>query len=145
MRWITGAALAQGVVITPAEVERELVEVVEQLERGSETIARLSRELGDVSTRYELDYARALHRSQERSADMRKAAALLAVEDTYRAKALLETQLRLARDLQHDLRAQLEAVRSIGASVRSALWGGGGDGSQSGASSSRPPSGGFRP
>lgn len=129
MRNIVGGQLRQGVVITPEDVERELVEIVEQLERGTVVMSEKVRALGDVSSEFEVQYAKALHRSKERSADMRKAGALLAVEDLFREKALLETQVRLIRDTQHDLRAQLEAVRSIGASVRSAIGLGGGDGS----------------
>jgi uncharacterized protein YicC (UPF0701 family) len=134
VKHVTGENLRNGVVLTPDDIERELVEIVEQLERGTVMLSEKVRQLEQVSTEYDVQYAKALWRSSERSADKRKAQALLTVEELFRERQLLETQVRLIRDTQHDLRAELEAVRSIGASVRAAAFMGGGDGSsQSGA------------
>lgn len=128
MRYVNGAEVRGGAVILPTDVERELVDIVEQLEKGASMLAEVSAELADVAPKYELAFARALVKSSGKSAEVRRAQALLACEDLYWQKAKLEASQRLIRDTQHDLRAQLEAVRSIGASVRSALWQGGSSG-----------------
>lgn len=122
MRYISGARIAAGEVISPLDVERELVEINEQLEKGTEQLVKHSERLAQVTIDYELRSAQAMLRAKGKSIDQRKAEVLVAVEDLYREKVTLEAKVRLIRDCQHDLRAMLEAVRSMGASVRSAMW-----------------------
>jgi hypothetical protein len=138
MRHISGEALRNGEVIAPTDVERELVHIVEQLEDGTAKLTEYSERLSQVSMDYEIQWARAMVRADGKSLDQRKAQVLLICEDLFRQKATLEGQVRLIRDCQHDLRAELEAVRSIGASVRSSMFEGGSPGS---GSTSRGPNG----
>ncbi len=138
MKYISSDLLAQGVVLSPAEIERELVHIVEQIEANSAILVRESEQLADVSLKYDLAYAQAMVRAKGRSAEQRKAEVLMVVEELYREKTLCESRLRLCRDAQHDLRAELEAIRSIGASVRSSMWEQSGTGGSQGGSTRRP-------
>lgn len=137
MRYIDGEAIRQGGILLPTDVERELVEIVEQLEKGAALVVREATRRADLSLRYDLAYARALLKA-DGAADVRKARAMLVCEELYSELALTDARLRMCRDSQHDLRAMLEAVRSIGASVRSSMWEGqGSGGSASGQAQSR--------
>lgn len=128
MRFINGQALRDGAVLSPMDVERELVEIVEQLEHGTATLTRLLEEQEQVDTDLELRTAQVMLRSGQKSEGMRKAEALDVLEDEVRQSRKLAQKVRLVRETQHNLRAELEAVRSIGASVRSSMWEGQGTG-----------------
>jgi hypothetical protein len=138
VRFISGQDLANGVILTPADVERELVYIVEQLENGTELLAAEVDKAADVALRLDLEQARALLKSKHTTVDRRKADVLEQTYDLHREKLLADTRVRMIRDSQHDLRAELEAVRSIGASVRSSMWEGQGTGGSSSGSRSRP-------
>jgi len=133
VRHISSANLAAGVVLTSDDVVRELAAVNDQIEAGIEKLTDYSERLTAVQIDYELRFAQTLLRSSAKSEALRRADALLTCQDLYREKATLEGQVRLIRDTQHDLRAMLSAVQSIGAGVRSTQWndgqgtGGGGD------------------
>jgi len=128
VRFINGQALRDGAVLSPMDVERELVEIVEQLEHGTATLTRLLEEQEQVDTDLELRTAQVMLRSGQKSEGMRKAEALDVLEDEVRQSRKLAQKVRLVRETQHNLRAELEAVRSIGASVRSSMWEGQGTG-----------------
>lgn len=114
--------IAAGQLITPTDVEQELVTLVNALETGQGELAKLTRQVGDLETRYALDRARALIRSDGHNAAARDAEALLAVAPLFTELSSLRTQQRVLRDRLHDLRAAIDAVRSIGASVRSSMF-----------------------
>jgi len=125
LRYLSSANLQAGQVLTGAEVERELVEIVEQLEHGTATLTRLLEEQEQVDTDLELRTAQVMLRSGQKSEGLRKAEALDTLADEVRLSRKLAMQVRLVRDTQHNLRAELEAVRSVGASLRASMFDGG--------------------
>lgn len=107
--------------LTPPEIEEALYDIAERLEQGQRYVADLDKAYTEASMTYDLAHARALLRAEGSNADARKAAALLAVEDTYRAKEVAYLALRTARSRMEVLRVKADLLRSIGASVRTSM------------------------
>lgn len=109
---------------TPEDVEHELVAMVARLNSGARYEARITRELGDAEHAYELAYAQALLERNERSKELREAAAKIACREQWDRLAQLRTDYRTTRAGMHTLRAQLNAMQTVNASVRIASGGG---------------------
>jgi len=109
---------------TPDEVERELVDTVDRLERGASWLTTKEEERAAAKLAYELAHARAIFTSKGRSAEQREAEALLATRREYEDWQLLELSCRTAREGLHNLRSKGSYLQTISRSVGDALRGG---------------------
>lgn len=111
---------------TPDEVERELVVVLDRIERGAGWLTTQEEKRGAAKMAYEIAYARARYNSDGRSAEQRNDDALLQCLDLYEEWQLLELTCRTAREGLHNLRSILSGLQTVARSIGTALGGGGG-------------------
>ena len=98
---------------TPEQCERELLVITGRLNAGERFGTVKAREFADAQLAYDLAYARALVGSVARSADQRKAEAMLRCEDEYRDLKVAEVVDKTTRSQLHTLRSQMSAVQSV--------------------------------
>lgn len=111
---------------TPEEVELELVDTLDRIERGAGWLTTKEEQRSAAKLRYELEFARARFTSERRTVGEREDEALLACRDTYEEWQLLEMQCRTAKEGLHNLRTKANVLQSVLSSIREALRGGGG-------------------
>lgn len=126
LRHITTNPDATSRPYTPEEVEREIVDTLDRIERGAGFLTTKEEQRGAAKLAYDLAHARALLRSTARSAEGREAEAIIACQEEYEQWQLLELTCRTAREGMHNLRAKLSGTQSVLRSVGDALRGGGG-------------------
>lgn len=127
LRHITGAELVGGDrPYTPDEVEREIVDTLDRLERGAGFLTTREEQRSAAKMAYEIAFAKARFHSDGRSSEQRNDDALLQCLDLYEEWQQLELVCRTAREGLHNLRAKLSGLQSVLRSVGSALGGGGG-------------------
>jgi hypothetical protein len=123
LRHITTDPDATSRPYTPEEVEREIVDTLDRIERGAGYLTTQEEKRGAAKLEYELAYARALIRSTGRSQEQRNAEAMIACEELYERWQLLELTCRTAREGMHNLRSKLSGTQSVLRSVSDALRG----------------------
>jgi hypothetical protein len=126
LRHITTDPDATSRPYTPEEVEREIVDTLDRIERGAGFLTTKEEERAAAQLAYDLAYARALIRSTGRSAEQRNAEATIACEELYERVKLLDLTCRTAREGMHNLRSKLSGLQSVLRSASDALRGGGG-------------------
>jgi hypothetical protein len=127
LRHITGAGLVGGDrPYTPDEVEREIVDTLDRLERGAGFLTTREEQRSAAKMAYEIAFARARFRSDGRSSEQRNDDALLQCLDLYEEWQQLELVCRTAKEGLHNLRAKLSGLQSVLRSIGTALGGGGG-------------------
>jgi len=123
LRHITTNPDASSRPYTPEEVEREIVDTLDRIERGAGFLTTKEEERGAAQLAYDLGYARALIASTARSAEQRNAEAMLACEELYERVKLLDLTCRTAREGMHNLRSKLSGLQSVLRSASDALRG----------------------
>lgn len=113
--------LGAGQILTPTDVETELLTLLTRLDEGQRFLAEKDTAASLASMEYDLAFARALVRAQASSAEGRKAEALLSCEALYRDKVTAEAVVRTTKERMRVLFASVEVVRSLGASVRASV------------------------
>lgn len=127
LRHVTGADVVGGPrPYTPDEVEREIVDTLDRIERGVGWLTTKEEERAAAKLAYERKFARARWASTARSAEQRNDEALLACMEEYEQWQLLELVCRTAREGMHNLRSKLSGLQSVLRSISAALGGGGG-------------------
>jgi hypothetical protein len=113
---------------TPEEVELEITDTLDRIERGAGWLTTREEERAAAKLEHELAYARALLVSAGKSEKLREAQALIATRDTYERWQVLELTCRTAREGMHNLRTKLSGLQSVLRSASAALSAGGGTG-----------------
>lgn len=108
---------------TPEDVEHEIVDTMYRLDGGARFQAARERELVQAKLEYDLAYASAISSSTERSADRRRAAAMLACQDAYVVWQRYEQVVRTTRESMHTLRSKLSGLQTINRSVSASSGG----------------------
>lgn len=111
---------------TPEEVELELVDTLDRIERGAGFLTTKEEQRSAAKLRYELEFAHARFTSERRTVGEREDEALLACRDRYEEWQLLELSVRTAKEGLHNLRTKANVLQSVLSSIREALRGGGG-------------------
>jgi hypothetical protein len=111
---------------TPDEVERELVVIIDRIERGAGWLTTQEEKRAAAKLGYELAFARARYNSDGRSSEQRNDDALLQCRDLYEEWQQLELVCRTAREGLHNLRSMLVGLMAVAKSIGAALSGGGG-------------------
>jgi hypothetical protein len=110
---------------TPEEVELELADTLDRIERGAGFWTTQEEKRSAAKHAYELAYARARFRSTARSADQRHDEALITCAELYEEWQLLELTCRTAKEGLHNLRSKQSGLQSILRSALDASRGGG--------------------
>jgi hypothetical protein len=111
---------------TPDELEREIVVVLDRIERGAAWHTTEEEKRAAAKLAYEIAFAKARFRSEGRSAEQRNDDALLACLELYEEWQMRELTCRTAREGLHNLRSMLSGLQSVLRSIGTALGGGGG-------------------
>jgi hypothetical protein len=112
---------------TPEEVELEIADTLDRIERGAGWLTTREEERGAAKMEYQIAYARALLNATGKSEKIREAAALLDCQQLYERWQVLELTCRTAAEGMHNLRSKLSGLQSVLRSASAALSGGGGD------------------
>lgn len=86
-------------------------------------IAKRSQAEADADIAWKMAHARAILRAVGATVGEREAKALLECEDEYRAKRESEAVLLATQEAGRNVRAQLEALRSVNANIRAVTVG----------------------
>jgi transcription initiation factor TFIIIB Brf1 subunit/transcription initiation factor TFIIB len=111
---------------TPEEVELELVDTLDRIERGAGWFTTQEEKRSAAKLKYELEYARARFTSEARTVAEREDDATIKCAQLYEEWQLLELTCRTAKEGLHNLRSKAIALMSIMKSVGTAAQGGGG-------------------
>ena len=84
-------------------------------------LARRSRDAAEADAAYKCAYAKAYLAAEGKTVAEREAHAVLEVADAYLRRRIAEALQLAAQEAGRNYRAQLDALRSIGASVRFAI------------------------
>jgi hypothetical protein len=108
---------------TPDEVERELVVIIDRIERGAGWLTTQEEKRAAAKLGYELAFARARYNSDGRSSEQRNDDALLQCRDLYEEWQQLELVCRTAREGLHSLRSMQSGLQTVARSIGTALGG----------------------
>lgn len=103
--------------LTQVHVESEIWRLSKAAEDQSHELAEHSRSAAEADVAYKVCHAKALLQA-EGTVGERDARAVLACESQYRAKRATEAVQLACQERGRNLRAQLDALRSINANVR---------------------------
>lgn len=106
---------------TPDQVEREIVDTLDRIERGAGWLTTKEEERAAAKLSYELAYARSMLGASGRSESMRQAEALNANRELYADWQNLELVCRTAREGMHNLRSKLSGLQSVAKSISAAI------------------------
>lgn len=104
--------------ITPAKVESEILRLVARLEEITDELAVLARAAADAEATYKAAYAKAFLEA-EGTATVREHTATLRSHSLYKQRRYSEGTYASAKEALGTIRAQLDALRTISASIRS--------------------------
>lgn len=111
---------------TPDQIEREIVVVLDRIERGAGWLTTQEEKRAAAKLAYEIAFARRRFNSDGRSAEQRNDDAMLQCLDLYEEWQQMELVCRTAREGMHNLRSILSGLQTVARSVGVALGGGGG-------------------
>ncbi len=107
-------------MLTQSQVEAELERLVGAADTVAHDIAARAEEAARAEHAYKIGYATALLRC-EGTVALREAQALLSVEQEHLARKIADAKLLAAQETARTIRAQLDALRSVNATVRHAV------------------------
>jgi hypothetical protein len=110
---------------TPEEVELELADTLDRIERGAGFWTTKEEQRSAAKVRYELEFARARFTSTGKTVGEREDDALLKCAELYEEWQLLELVCRTAKEGLHNLRSKQSGLQSILRSASQAASGGG--------------------
>jgi hypothetical protein len=103
-------------------IESEIVRLSARAEEVTQKLAIRAREAAEADVAYKIAHAQALLRA-DGTAYVREAEATVATADEYAAKKSTEALLLSAQEAGRNVRAQLDALRSINANHRALVTG----------------------
>lgn len=109
-------------MLTQGQVEREMERLISAADEVAHDIATRAAEAARAEHEYKIAHAKALLRA-EGAVALREAQALLAVESEHLARKVADARLLAAQETARTIRAQLDALRSVNATVRHAVGG----------------------
>lgn len=106
-------------VISPVDVETAIRECSNRIARGVQVVTEREHAAADARREYDEAWAHATLRADGSNAEARKAQALLATLDERKAAEVADIAFQHAKRQAKALEKELDAWRSLGASVRS--------------------------
>jgi hypothetical protein len=117
--------LHEGRPATPPEIEAAITAVLVRIDQGVAWQTREEQRLQQLETAYDLAYARALLAAPKGAADVRKAHAVLALEQQQVERDVQRSKVKVMREAMHNLRSLQSGLQTIARSVNASLQGGG--------------------
>lgn len=103
------------------DVEAEILRLSNLAERVTTALAKRAKRSAEADAAYRSAHARAVLAADGGTVSEREASAALATEEEYLDRKLAEAELDAAKEAGRNYRAQLDALRSINASIRHAI------------------------
>lgn len=103
--------------ISPVHVEQEIQRLSARLEAFTDEIAERAQAAAEADANYKRDHAKAFL-AADGPVDARKATADVDCAELYKERRVSEALLLSAQEACRNIRAQLDALRSINANVR---------------------------
>lgn len=109
--------------ITPIDIEYQILDICDAMEAETEQYAQLSEQAANSEAKYKFTYARALvdmaaSHSTKMTVQERQARADLIANDDFRVFKINEARRVSSKEALLSLRARLDALRTLSASVR---------------------------
>lgn len=104
--------------LTPVDVEEQICRCLKDLEQATEEYEKHAKEAAQAEVTYKVEYAKALLRAEEKTVGDREARATIDCESFFYERKGAEAVLAAQKELLSTLRARLDALRSLSASVR---------------------------
>lgn len=105
-------------VLTPVEVESEILRLVSRLEDMTAELAVYARAAADAESTHKAAYAKSFIEA-EGSMTLREHHATLRTHSLYKQRRYSEATYASAKEALHTMRVQIDALRTISASIRS--------------------------
>lgn len=106
---------------SPYAIERRLLDLDRLIDEAHTELRGAEEEYHKAKATYEVAFAKAFMRADERNADACKQSAVLATEEERQALAIAEARVRAARGNTARLEQQVDITRSVGRLVTSAM------------------------
>jgi hypothetical protein len=103
--------------VTPAAVETEIMRLSGLLDLATSETAKRAREAAEARVKAKVAYAQAFL-TAEGPVEARKASATIQSQDAQLAAEIADARLLGSQDAARNMRAQLDALRSVNANVR---------------------------
>ncbi len=108
-------------MLTPDQISSELQRLAAHLERRTDELAGLLTEAAEAEANYRAERARAILTANGKTAEVRNAQADRAVTHLHHHRLTTAAVADACRESIRSTRSQLDAVRSMSASIRSVL------------------------
>lgn len=109
-------------MLTQAAVEREMERLIAAADTAAHDVAARAEDAARAEHAYKVAYAKALLRA-EGPVVVRESQALLTVEGEHLDRKIADARLLAAQESARMIRAQLDGLRSVNATVRHAVGG----------------------
>jgi hypothetical protein len=106
--------------LTPTQTEAELRRLARKLEERTDALAEVLQAAAEADVEYQVNYARAILVSNEKTVSRQEADATVRCEDLLWKRKTTEAVANAAKASVNSLRDQIDAVRSINSNVRHA-------------------------
>ena len=103
--------------LTQGQVEREMSRLIEAADTVAHDVASRAEDAARAEHAWKIAHARALL-SADGPVAVKEARALLVCEDEHLARKIADARLLAAQETSRTIRAQLDALRSVNATVR---------------------------
>ena len=107
--------------LTPTDIERDLLRLCAHLEARTSDLAELLMASAEAEHAHKVERARSLLIADGKTAEIRGAQADHATEHLLHARLTATAEADACREAIRSTRAQIDAVRSMGTSLRSAM------------------------
>jgi hypothetical protein len=107
--------------IPQTDIESELVRLCRLLEEHTDRMVKAAGDAAFYDAEFDIEFALALGRQHTGTVDDKKAKATIEVADLLRKKKRSAAVLTALREAGHNVRAELDALRSVNANHRSQL------------------------
>lgn len=107
-------------MLTQAQVERELSRLIEAAEEQAHNIAELAEEAARAEVVFKIAYSKALLKA-EGTVEVRKALATVATDTELLDHKIADARLLAGQEASRSIRASMDALRSVNATVRHAV------------------------
>lgn len=107
--------------INPVLCEQEILRLVRLLETATGISAKRARASAEADVAFRGAWARAIGLAEGKTVDLREADATLATLDEYSSKRTAEATLWASTEAGRNIRAQLDALRSVQVNLRASV------------------------
>ena len=108
-------------VLSPDEISAEIIRISGRLDWQVGEIAKRARAAADAEVAYKVAHAKALLQAEGKNAPERDARALIACAEQYALHKGADAVLLAAQEAGRSMRSQIDALRTLAATMRAAI------------------------